>query len=114
MRDNLIKMSFANQELRRNGLLSILRTHEILFTLIHNKIREHWVENIIVSKNDGCPRLVIGAHYDSLDGSTGANDNAATVCILIELAKAFIINPPKLPINIVFFDQEEYADRGSE
>lgn len=113
MKSNLVKIAFADQEQRRNGLLSILRMNNIPFTLHHNKVGEHWVENIIVSILKGNQRLVIGAHYDSLEGSTGANDNAAAVCILVEVAKRLTEKAPQIPIDIVFFDREEYIDRGS-
>ncbi|MHC4512935.1 MAG: M28 family peptidase [Planctomycetota bacterium] len=35
------------------------------------------------------PALVIGAHYDSVDGCPGANDNGSGVAALLELARHF-------------------------
>src|SRR3954471_10160903 len=35
--------------------------------------------------DDGLPLVVIGAHYDSVPGSPGADDNASGVAALLEL-----------------------------
>jgi Zn-dependent M28 family amino/carboxypeptidase len=45
--------------------------------------------------------IVIGAHYDSVPGSPGADDNASGVAALIELARL------KLPARFVAFANEE-------
>ena len=34
--------------------------------------------------------VIIGAHYDSLEGTPGANDNASGVAALLALARAFV------------------------
>lgn len=51
------------------------------------------------------------AHYDAHPGSTGANDNAAAVCILIALAKE--LQQRKIPATIAFFDGEESGHSGA-
>ena len=51
--------------------------------------------------------IVIGAHYDSVDGSPGANDNGSGVAAAIELALAFRGWRPKHSIRIAFFANEE-------
>ena len=45
-------------------------------------------------------------------GSTGANDNAAAVCILIALAKE--LQQRKIPATIAFFDGEESGHSGAK
>ena len=52
------------------------------------------------------------AHYDAHPGSTGANDNAAAVCILIALAKE--LQQRKIPATIAFFDGEESGHSGAK
>lgn len=47
--------------------------------------------------------IVVGAHYDSLPGSPGANDNASGVAALIALARAFAGDPQKRTIRFVAF-----------
>ena len=52
------------------------------------------------------------AHYDAHPGSTGANDNAAAVCILIELARE--LQQRGVPATIAFFDGEESGHSGAK
>jgi hypothetical protein len=51
--------------------------------------------------------LVIGAHYDSVIGTVGANDNASGVAALLELARALRSDAPATPIRFVAFVNEE-------
>jgi Zn-dependent M28 family amino/carboxypeptidase len=55
----------------------------------------------------------VGAHYDGPLHSIGADDNASGVAALLELAQRWSANPPKRPIWIVCFDQEEWGMVGS-
>ena len=49
----------------------------------------------------GAGPIVVGAHYDTVPGSPGADDNASGVAVLIELAAM------KLPVRFVAFANEE-------
>ncbi len=49
--------------------------------------------------------VVVGAHYDTVPGSPGADDNASGVAVLIELAA--LLGPERLPIRFVAFANEE-------
>ena len=51
--------------------------------------------------------IVIGAHYDSVAGAPGANDNGSGVAAALELARAFRGWRPKHTIRIAFFANEE-------
>jgi hypothetical protein len=51
--------------------------------------------------------VVIGAHYDSVTGSPGANDNATGVAALIELARVFSTRTPARTVRFVAFANEE-------
>jgi hypothetical protein len=51
--------------------------------------------------------LVIGAHYDSVDTSPGANDNATGVAATLVLARRFAEQKPKKTIRFVAFVNEE-------
>jgi Zn-dependent M28 family amino/carboxypeptidase len=53
----------------------------------------------------GTGPIVVGAHYDSVPGSPGADDNASAVAVLIELQK--MLAPERLPIAFVAFVNEE-------
>jgi Zn-dependent M28 family amino/carboxypeptidase len=51
--------------------------------------------------------VVVGAHYDSVMGSPGANDNASGVAALLELAKEFCAAGPRRTLRLVAFVNEE-------
>lgn len=59
------------------------------------------------------PPVVIGAHYDTVPGSPGADDNATGVAVLLELARLFAAQRPRRPVCLVAFDLEEYGLVGS-
>lgn len=56
-------------------------------------------------KNAGT--LVIGAHYDTVAGSPGADDNASSVAILLEIARSLRGHALRRTVRCVFFDCEE-------
>ena len=51
--------------------------------------------------------LLIGAHYDSVFGSPGANDNASGVAAVLALARRFANANPKHTLRFVAFVNEE-------
>jgi hypothetical protein len=55
----------------------------------------------------GGPAFVIGAHYDSVVGCPGADDNASGVAVLLELARLARERPPASPVRFVAFVNEE-------
>ena len=66
--------------------------------------------NLIIS----CPgsrtsdeMIVIGAHYDSVMGSPGANDNGSGVAALLELSSLFAQSNPSISIRFIAFVNEE-------
>lgn len=64
------------------------------------------------SKTD-LPPILIAAHYDAVPGTSGADDNATGVAVLLELARMFATQPAKYPLRLVAFDMEEYGLVGS-
>ncbi|MCS1351941.1 M28 family metallopeptidase [Mechercharimyces sp. CAU 1602] len=57
--------------------------------------------------------IVIGAHYDSIDGP-GANDNASGTATLLEVAKALSKEKFRHNIRFIFFGAEESGLIGAE
>ena len=51
--------------------------------------------------------VVVGAHYDSLSGSPGANDNGTGVVATLALARMFAKHKPVRTLRLVFFANEE-------
>jgi hypothetical protein len=71
------------------------------FTTQEFPSRGRTVRNI----QSGAGPIVVGAHYDSVPGSPGADDNASAVAVLIELQR--MLAPERLPIALVAFVNEE-------
>lgn len=75
------------------------------------------VQNIIASRTDQTPQIILGAHYDSRmladqdpgpgrnKPVPGANDGASGVAVLLEMART--LPQDSLPIWLVFFDAED-------
>ena len=51
--------------------------------------------------------LLIGAHYDSVIGSPGANDNGSGIAALLELSRLFTGLTPDISVRFVAFVNEE-------
>lgn len=51
--------------------------------------------------------LLLGAHYDSVKGSPGANDNASGVAALLEMSRLFADRTPSMTVRFVAFVNEE-------
>ncbi len=76
--------------------------------------RQHtnWILNL-PGRQGGRSPILVGAHYDSVSGSPGADDNATGVAVLLELARAFAEQPGGAPLRLVAFDLEELGFLGS-
>ena len=51
--------------------------------------------------------LLIGAHYDTVSGSPGADDNASGIAALLELSRLFADAVPAVTVRFVAFVNEE-------
>lgn len=51
--------------------------------------------------------ILVGAHYDSVQGSPGANDNASGVAALLEISRLFAGISPDRTVRFVAFTNEE-------
>jgi len=59
------------------------------------------------------PPILIGAHYDAVPGSPGADDNASGVAVLLELGRSLSASPAHHPVWLIAFDLEEFGMVGS-
>lgn len=57
--------------------------------------------------------IVLGAHYDTVPDSIGADDNSSAIAVLLEAARIFSAGPSPQALQLVFFDQEEQQIDGS-
>ena len=51
--------------------------------------------------------IIIGAHYDTVSGTPGADDNASAVAVLLELCRTLKDYRPESTLKLVFFVLEE-------
>jgi len=74
-------------------------------------------ENIIaaINPNAGLPLFSIVAHYDSVATTLGARDNAASIAILLEMARYMSENggPEGCEVRLVFLGSEENGYHGA-
>ena len=101
---------YIRQQLEQWGTVEI---HEFQ---VRGKIHQNLILNLPPLSQEGkggLPPILIGAHYDAVPGTPGADDNATGVAALLEFARAFAAEPLKYPVRIVAFDMEEYGMLGS-
>lgn len=51
--------------------------------------------------------IVVGAHYDTIEGCPGANDNGSGIAAVLELARRFAARPQPRTLRFVAFVNEE-------
>jgi len=89
---------------------------EIHTFLVDGKSYQNLILNLppqAKSQKRDLPLILIGAHYDAVPGTPGADDNATGVAVLLELARKFAAEPVRYPLRLVAFDMEEYGLLGS-
>jgi Zn-dependent M28 family amino/carboxypeptidase len=57
--------------------------------------------------------LILGAHYDTVPGSPGADDNASAVAVLLEVARNIQAASLECTVRLIAFCLEEYGFAGS-
>ena len=57
--------------------------------------------------------LILGAHYDTVPGSPGADDNASAIAVLLEVARNIQTVPLECTVRLIAFSLEEYDYAGS-
>ena len=72
-----------------------------------NGVRSANLEITIPGSHKANEILLVGAHYDSVRGSPGANDNGSGVATLLELSRLFVGSTPQRTIRFVAFVNEE-------
>ena len=71
-------------------------------------------DNYVVDVGGGARTLVLVAHHDAVPGSPGANDNAASVAILLTLLERLAAAPPaRLRVRLLFPACEELGYLGA-
>ncbi len=102
-----------------NYIVNQLQTYDWKVETQSAEVSGHQIKNIIASRGEGTPWIILGSHYDSrlladhdknpanrILPVPGANDGASSTAILLELARV-IPSEINRQIWLVFFDDED-------
>ena len=71
-------------------------------------------QNVIADlAGSGDDVVVVGAHYDTVSNTVGANDNGSGMAVVLLLAKELASSSPESTIRFIFFGSEETGLHGS-
>ena len=92
---------YISSQLSASGYTPQAQTYEVAKIPVSN------VEASVTGTERAANIVIVGAHYDSVRGCPGANDNATGVAALLELAARFARKPQPAAIRFVAFVNEE-------
>lgn len=72
-----------------------------------NEVKSENLEVSRTGKTKPHEIIIVGAHYDTVEGSPGANDNASGIAALIELSRFFAAVETERTLRFVAFANEE-------
>ncbi|MGF1507973.1 MAG: M28 family peptidase [Myxococcota bacterium] len=75
--------------------------------------RQGLFSNVVARRTEAPPFLLVGAHFDSVPGTPGADDNASAVAALLEVSEALMQHIEPLGVVFVGFNREEDSLMGS-
>jgi Zn-dependent M28 family amino/carboxypeptidase len=98
---------YIRSEWSAQGYQVIPQRYEVDGTAVENL---EVVQHAATAANATC---VVGAHYDTVRGSPGADDNASGVAVLLELSRSLAARPLDKPLRFVAFVNEEQPYYGT-
>ncbi|HEU4367480.1 MAG TPA: M28 family peptidase [Methylomirabilota bacterium] len=98
---------------REAAVAGWLRARGVPFTRERFATFEGSGENFAVDVGRGDRALVLIAHHDAVPGSPGANDNAASVAVLLTLLERWAAREPPARVRLLFPACEELGYLGS-
>ncbi|HBZ55518.1 MAG TPA: peptidase M28 [Syntrophobacteraceae bacterium] len=93
----------ANLKRSESYIESIFRGMGLPVTLDTYEYQDFTVANVIATLDFGdhpSRFLVVGAHYDSVVGTVGADDNASAVAVLLETARCLAAQRGEVPLDL--------------
>ena len=105
---HLESLSLKDLLRRRETLSDVLLSEGIKFS----REAENETVNFTFSSEGTNSGILFAAHYDNFSGSYGANDNTASVCVLIDLCLE--LSSRNICADFVFTDGEENNHSGAE
>ena len=107
-------------QVQKEQLLGLLRAGEARLTVTTMEYRDTRSSNVIGTRpgRKGAAgrtrdRVMVGAHYDSVIGSRGANDNGSGTALCLELARVMAASPTVADLSFGFWGSEEVGLVGS-
>lgn len=94
---------YASQVLQAEGWITSEQTFDTGINLVAQR----------PNADPSAEKILVAAHYDSVRGSPGADDNASGVAAALEVASVLGNRPTNRTLQIVLFDQEEAQLLGS-
>ncbi len=114
-------MGSAANELVRDYLVQVLADFDVTVQTQTIEVDDYFsntggtveITNVFahLSGQQSGPPVVFVAHYDSVPTTAGANDNAAAVAALLDVARFLSATPPPVDVIFLFTDGEEPAPR---
>lgn len=101
---------YGNLQAARNYIVSYLENLGCAPDLQDYEYNGKIFSNVIVTiKGKHLPEktVVFGAHYDTVRGTPGADDNASAVAVLLEMCRALKDSSPGRTLKLIFFTLEE-------
>lgn len=92
---------YGETELGKLGLIVRRQPFEFAGRHFHN------VVGVIPGTDPSAPRVLVGAHVDSVRGTPGADDNASGVAGVLECARLLAGIRPNATVELVLFNLEE-------
>jgi Zn-dependent M28 family amino/carboxypeptidase len=93
--------AYIEETLRRDAYTTSRQTFDVQGKQVSN------IEAVLAASSSDAEIVVVGAHYDSVIGCPGANDNATGVAAMLELARRFARRSHRRTIRFVAFVNEE-------
>jgi Zn-dependent M28 family amino/carboxypeptidase len=114
-RTNLDRGEFIKEQLHRMNVGYVTAPYKNI-TVTRGKKTDTTVivgTNIIVRMGKGPKQIVVGAHYDAVPHSPGANDNGSGVAVALALIRHLQDMKWNYAVDFCFFDQKESKMMGS-
>lgn len=114
--DYVRALESKTREEKRKILFGFMRKHK--FKFFCQIFKWHWINgmNVISETGKGKKEIILAAHYDNFMHTPGANDNASSIAVLLDVHKKLQRCKLNCKIKTIFFDREEWIFKrlGSE
>lgn len=103
-------------DLARNNIVALLQSYGLTVALepfVYNSVTYYNVVATQPGTSNPNETIVVGAHFDSVVGGPGADDNGTGTAMVLEVAHVLSQHRSARRIRYVLFDREEQGRKGS-